>query len=127
MATGRLFAGVVVVAALASLGGCPGDCHCSIITDQLPGGLAGQSYQAQLEARVSCSYDFSNSTSNPAGPEWSVAVGSLPPGLSLSRGGMLAGVPTAPGTFQFSVVADCSSGLLKDKPTKEFSIVVAST
>ena len=32
---------------------------------------------------------------------WSIASGSLPPGLTLTSGGIIGGTPTAPGTFNF--------------------------
>ncbi|WP_285555263.1 S8 family peptidase [Actinoplanes regularis] len=34
---------------------------------------------------------------------WALASGSMPPGLSLSRSGVITGVPAAPGTYQVSV------------------------
>lgn len=34
---------------------------------------------------------------------WSIAAGALPPGLALSSDGLLAGTPTDPGTFTFTV------------------------
>ncbi|HZL56284.1 MAG TPA: putative Ig domain-containing protein, partial [Bryobacteraceae bacterium] len=41
---------------------------------------------------------------------WRVSAGSVPGGLSLTSSGTLAGVPTAPGSFQFGVMATDSSG-----------------
>ena len=41
---------------------------------------------------------------------WSVAGGALPPGLTLSSSGLLAGSPTAPGEFSFVIGAKSSTG-----------------
>ncbi|MDQ2944672.1 MAG: Ig domain-containing protein, partial [Acidobacteriota bacterium] len=54
---------------------------------------------------------------------WSVAGGSLPPGLSLGSGGQLAGVPSAAGSFAFTLrVMDQTFG----SATGDFSIRIAS-
>jgi hypothetical protein len=43
---------------------------------------------------------------------WSLAGGSLPPGITLSQGGVLSGTPTAEGTFQFTVrLQDSNNGV----------------
>jgi large repetitive protein len=64
----------------------------------LPTGVEGSAY----------SQTFSSDGKLPA--KWEVAGGSLPPGLSLSRDdGVLAGTPTAPGTYSFVVAADDAS------------------
>ena|SRR5688572_8406060 len=115
----------VVVAAIASLGGCPGDCRCRITTEQLPVAVVGQSYSARVEARVSCSYDLSDTTDTPANPDWTIIAGAPPTGLRLSRDGQLTGTPTTAGAFRFTVQADCSAGLRQDKPTKDFEINAA--
>ncbi len=39
-----------------------------------------------------------------------VTLGSLPPGLTLSTGGLLAGTPTTPGSYSFSVTATDADG-----------------
>ena len=41
---------------------------------------------------------------------FSLAGGSLPPGLTLSPGGVISGVPTTPGTFNFTVGASYPGG-----------------
>lgn len=41
---------------------------------------------------------------------WSVSVGSLPAGLSLSSGGVLSGTPTTAGSYSFTVTATNSGG-----------------
>ena len=42
---------------------------------------------------------------------WSVAIGSLPPGVALSPSGSLTGLPSTPGTFNFTLRIDDSGGL----------------
>ncbi len=42
---------------------------------------------------------------------WTVASGTLPPGLSLSSGGAITGTPTATGTFNFTLRLVDSTGL----------------
>ena len=42
---------------------------------------------------------------------WTVASGTLPPGLSLSSGGAITGTPTAAGTFNFTLRVVDSTGL----------------
>lgn len=66
----------------------------AVATASLPGGLEGVSYLHTLAA------------TGGVGPYvWSVASGSLPDGLGLSVGGVLAGTPTALGVFNFTVRA----------------------
>jgi hypothetical protein len=47
---------------------------------------------------------------------WSIASGTLPPGLTLSTAGVLTGTPTSPGTFNFSVSVTDSATLTGVKP-----------
>jgi large repetitive protein len=57
-----------------------------------PTGTVGQSYSVQLKGKQGCDdYWFE------------VLSGSLPAGLSMSRGGLISGVPTAPGRSDFYV------------------------
>lgn len=52
---------------------------------------------------------------------WRVASGALPPGLTLSATGLLAGTPSAQGTHPFTIrLDDASRGLV----TKDFSIAI---
>ncbi|MFH1809394.1 MAG: Ig domain-containing protein [Pseudomonadota bacterium] len=68
----------------------------SVVTTALPPATVGQAYMTNLQAQGG------------APPySWSVTVGSLPAGLTLSPSGTLLGTPTAAGSFAFSVeVAD---------------------
>ncbi len=67
----------------------------------LPAGVVGRSYSSAVTATGGTArYTFTNST------------GSLPGGLTLSGAGTLSGIPTAAGTFSFTVTAtDNHSGL----------------
>ncbi len=70
----------------------------TIVTSNLPAGTVGQAYTVNLAA----SGGLGTVT-------WSYS-GSLPPGLSVSSAGLLSGVPTATGSYTFSIVATDSAG-----------------
>ena len=53
---------------------------------------------------------------------WSVQSGVLPPGVALSADGLLAGTPTAEGSFRFVVQADLQNG--SPPATHEYTLVV---
>lgn len=61
------------------------------------------------QAGVSYSQTFT-STGGYSPIDYYVAAGSTPPGMTLASNGILSGVPTATGTFSFTVVAQDSSG-----------------
>lgn len=77
----------------------------------LPAGVKGNSYSVDLAAG-----------GGTAPYTWFVYAGSLPPGLNLSTNGLLSGVPTAAGAFNFSVEA----ADLQQADFKQFSLDVAS-
>ncbi len=82
-----------------------------IITTSLTNGQIGAYYSAQLLAS-SCDNNFN----------WSLASGTLPPGLTLYAGGPLNGTPTTNGTFNFTVrVVDGHS----HTNTQALSLVIA--
>ena len=64
----------------------------SITTTSLPNGVKGHFYGATLVA-----------TGGVWPRTWSLASGSLPPGLSLDSGGVISGTPTSTGTSNFTV------------------------
>ena len=66
--------------------------HLSITTASLPNGTVGVGYSQPLAA----SGGLGTYT-------WSLASGSLPPGVVLSAAGVLAGTPAAGGTYSFTV------------------------
>ena len=80
----------------------------SITTESLPEGKVNEEYSASLTA----------DGSEPI--EWSVTQGSLPTGLSLSKGGKITGKPTAPGDYVFTVTASNDVGSV----SKELTITV---
>jgi len=84
----------------------------AITTASLPGGTVGQAYSQTLAA-----------TGGTPPYTWSLASGSLPPGLSLSAsGGVVSGTPTTAGTYSFT--AQVTDGTRT--ATTGLSITVAS-
>jgi len=70
------------------------ECEVDIKTNTLPSGAVGQQYDFHFqESTKHCSSDC----------EWRVIGGNLPPGLTLTNGGELRGVPTTSGAFNFTV------------------------
>jgi len=64
-----------------------------VTTETMAGGTVGTAYSASLAATGGTSpYTWDN-------------TGVLPPGLSLSTGGVISGIPTTSGTYNFSVTA----------------------
>ncbi|HEU5001667.1 MAG TPA: Ig domain-containing protein, partial [Actinomycetota bacterium] len=61
-------------------------------------------------ATTGMAYSYTFAASGSPAPSFAVATGSLPPGLTLSAGGVLSGTPTTTGTFGFSVSASNSAG-----------------
>jgi hypothetical protein len=88
----------------------------AISTQSLAIGTVGVSYSAEVAA-----------TGGTPAYTWSIASGSLPPGLSLnSATGSITGTPTTSGNYGFTVqVTDSSS--LQQIATATFSIVIASS
>ena len=69
----------------------------SISPSTIPGGTEGVSYSQTLTAVNGTSCSFGN-------------TGAVPPGLTLGSSGLLSGIPTLAGTFNFTVNAICSNG-----------------
>jgi sugar lactone lactonase YvrE len=84
-----------------------------ITTTSLPSGVQGYSYGATLEA-----------TGGVWPRTWSLAGGSLPPGLSLDSGGVISGTPTAEGTSSFTVRVRDKSGTTATQP---LSILISAS
>ena len=84
----------------------------TITTSSLPAGTLGQPYQAQ----------FTASGGRPP-YTWTLTSGSLPTGLTLSSGGALSGIPTAAGTFTFTVQV---KDQLSNTAGHNFSITISS-
>jgi hypothetical protein len=64
-------------------------------------------------ATLATPYSFTLTATGGTTPyTWSVNAGSLPPGITLSSGGVLSGTPTLPGSFPFTVnVIDANNGI----------------
>lgn len=84
----------------------------TISTAALPNGVVGGSYSQTLAA-----------TGGTAPYVWSLASGTLPPGLTLSAAGVLSGTPTTAGSYGFMVRASDSTGA---QTTRSFTIVTSS-
>ena len=72
-----------------------------ITTTSLPNGTVGSPYNQSLDA-----------SGGSGGNSWSISLGILPAGLTLSAGGQIAGTPTATGSFTFTAqVTDTATDL----------------
>jgi len=86
-----------------------------ITTASLSGGTTGQAYSQTVAA-----------SGGKTPYAWSLAVGTLPPGLSLSSAtGAITGTPTTAGTYAITVRAD-DSGTPVRSDTQALSIVIAA-
>jgi len=81
-----------------------------ITTTTLPDGIVGTAYYQTLTATGTTPIT------------WTLESGSLPTGLSLSIAGVISGMPTATGIFNFTVQATNNAG----SDTKALSIFVES-
>jgi arabinan endo-1,5-alpha-L-arabinosidase len=84
----------------------------TIAATSLAGGTVSVSYSATLTA----------TGGTRSGYAWTLSAGTLPGGLTLASGGILAGTPTAAGTFNFTVTVTDSSGATA---TASLSVVIA--
>ena len=85
-----------------------GDSRPNILTTSIAGGSVGTSF-----------YQLVQASGGDGLIVWSISSGSLPPGLTLSGGGILAGTPTTSGTYTFAVRATDSDSTSPD--TSEIS------
>jgi Putative Ig domain len=74
-------------------------------------------------AVVGSSYDYIFGLSGSPAPELRLGSGSLPPGLGLTASGSLTGVPSASGTFTFTVQA--TNGIGSPAVSRSLTITVA--
>ena len=127
VSAGALPAGITLNAATGQLGGKPtagGTANFTIRVTDANGAAASAPFTLTVTANpgitsatlpppaLGSAYSVQLSATGTAPPfTWSLSVGSLPTGLTLSSGGLLSGTPTAPGTFTFTVlVTDASNG-----------------
>ncbi len=80
----------------------------------LPGGTAGTPYNQTITV-----------SPNVGGPFTFTSSGTLPPGLTLSSGGVLSGTPTTTGTFNFTVMISGAGGFAVCGGSQSYSLVVA--
>jgi hypothetical protein len=79
----------------------------SITTTSLPGAVVGSSYRQNL-----------NVQGGTQPYNWTVPIGSLPAGLTLTPGGQILGTPTTPGSYSFSATVNDSKGSAVLQPLK---------
>ena len=80
----------------------------TITSTSLSAGNSGSSYSATLSAN-----------GGTPGYTWSVASGSLPPGLTLSSAGVISGAPRASGTWTFTVTVKDSGSPVQTASVQE--------
>jgi hypothetical protein len=86
-----------------------------ITTTSLPSGTEGTSYSTALGA------------SGGTPPySWTVASGSLPPGLTLTAGGVISGTPSAAGTISFTVQVSDSTTPTRETASAALAITLSS-
>ncbi len=85
-------------------------CPTLTVTGSTPNGTWGQAYSAPL-----------GQTGALGAPNFAIVGGALPPGLTLSAGGLISGSPNATGTFNFTVAVNDASGCSGTAP---YSITV---
>ena len=85
----------------------------------------GITSSALPSATLASSYFFAFQANGSGAYEWSIAFGSLPPGLVLSASGLLSGTPQANGTYTFSLrVTNQGMGLTD---SRSFTITVGAS
>src|SRR2546425_808385 len=84
----------------------------SITSTSLPSGTVGVAYSTTFSA-----------TGGTPPYTWSLTTGSLPPGLALSTSGTVSGMPTAVGSYSFTIQAADSVG---QKASQAFAVSIAS-
>jgi large repetitive protein len=90
------------------------------IQDQsVPGGTIGQAYSKQLT--VWSITHLNPKQGSPTSATWSIASGSLPPGVAFSSNGLLSGTPTAEGSYTF-VVRATGGGNATDTETETLTV-----
>jgi beta-lactamase superfamily II metal-dependent hydrolase/predicted extracellular nuclease len=98
--------GTTRTVALTGVGTCPA----ITVSGSLPGGTIGTLYAGLVTA-----------SGDPGPFTFTVSIGTLPPGLTLSAAGVISGPPATAGTFPFSVQATAANGCSGSAP---FSITV---
>ncbi len=109
---------IFLATALLAICAVPAAAQFVITTPDLPDGTVGQPYSASLQSVGGVP---------PINYSIVVGAGSLPPGITLSAGGVFSGSPTSGGFYNFIVQAvDSPAATVPQVTTKAFSIYVAS-
>jgi large repetitive protein len=99
----------------------PIDPGLAIVNTAAKPSTVGRPYSETLTARRLVSLNPTTMGSE-VSAAWSVQSGVLPPGVALSADGLLAGTPTAAGSYQFVVKADLQNG--SPPASKAYTLVV---
>ncbi len=78
----------------------------SINQNSVPAGTIGSAYSQQLTATLVTALPPPAGSPLASNATWSVASGTLPPGVTLSATGLLSGTPTTEGSYTFVVRAE---------------------
>jgi hyaluronate lyase len=92
-----------------------GDSRPTILTSSISGGSVGISFYQLIQASGGDGLIV-----------WSISSGSLPPGLTLSGGGILAGTPTTSGTYTFTVRATDSDATNPDTSEISYTQIISA-
>ena len=91
-----------------------GDSRPTILTTSIAGGSVGISF-----------YQLMQASGGDGLIVWSISSGSLPPGLTLSGGGILTGTPTTSGTYTFTVRATDSDATNPDASEISYTQIIS--
>ncbi|CAM8652269.1 GAG_Lyase domain containing protein [Candidatus Methylacidiphilaceae bacterium] len=92
-----------------------GDSRPNILTTSIAGGSVGTSF-----------YQLMQASGGDGLIVWSISSGSLPPGLTLSGGGILAGTPNTTGTYTFTARATDSDSTSPDTSEISYTQIISA-
>ena len=87
-----------------------------VSTSSLPSGTVGSSYSSTSLSATGGTSPYT----------YNITLGSLPPGLTMTSGGLISGTPTTDGTYNFSVAATDNGTPKQTSVAKQLSIAVAA-
>ncbi len=82
---------------------------------------------APTTASVGVAYSYAYTAIGDPAPTFSLASGTLPPGLTIAAGGTLSGKPAAMGTYMFTIQAANASGTPAVSPDQTVTVSAASS
>ena len=115
---GDVFSGTITASNIVSP---PANQNFMITVDQAPTIISGAPPATDSTGNT---YNFTFMASGYPAPIYSLASGSLPPGISLSSAGVLSGAPTADGVFMGTISADNGTG---NPATQNFTITISDS